>query len=329
MKKEAIVLGAGGFIAHHALRRLKKDGWWVRGVSTHAPQWSTSPADEFVTGDLKDPAFCASVFDRPFDRVYQLAAHMGGAGFTFSGDNDAAIMHDSGLINLNVALYASQSHVKGLFYASSACVYPSLNRPDPLNPSYAESSAYPADPDSEYGWEKIFSERLYGAYMRNKGLPVWIGRLHTIYGTEGAWEGGREKFPAALCRKVAEAPDGGEIEIWGDGQQTRSFTYVDDCVEGIERLFSSDFTGPVNIGSDELISINDLAQMVITLSGKNLTIKNVPGPQGPRGRNSDNTLIKEKLGWAPSLSLQEGMRILYPWIADQVQRRKNQCESVV
>lgn len=317
-KKEALVLGAGGFIAHHLIKRLKKDGWWVRGVSTHQPRWSASPADEFISGDLTDPIFCASVFDRPFDRVYQLAANMGGAGFTFSGDNDAEIMHDSAMINLNVAQCAVTSGSKKLFYSSSACVYPHENRPDPNNPSYKEESAYPADTDSEYGWEKIFSERLYATYARNKGLNIRIGRFHTIYGPEGAWKGGREKFPAALCRKVAEAPEGGEVEIWGDGQQTRSFTYIDDCIEGVERLMDSDFTGPVNIGSDELTSINDLARMVITISGKNLTIKNVPGPQGPRGRNSDNTLIKEKLGWAPSIRLQEGMEKMYTWVLEQV-----------
>lgn len=319
-KKEALVLGAGGFIGSHVVARLKKDGWWVRGASTHPPRWSASLADEFISGDLTSPAFCASVLDRPFDRVYQLAANMGGAGFTFSGENDADIMHDSAMMNLNIAKLAAERGVKRIVYSSSACVYPHENRPDPTNPSYKEESAYPADPDSEYGWEKIFSERLYRAYARNKGLNVRIARFHTIYGPEGAWEGGREKFPAALCRKVAQAPDGGEVEIWGDGLQTRSFTYIDDCIEGVERLMDSDFTGPVNIGSDELTSINDLARMVIKISGKNLTIKNVPGPQGPRGRNSDNTLIKEKLGWAPSISLQEGMKKMYAWVLEQVKK---------
>ncbi len=321
-RKEALVLGAGGFIGSHVVKRLKKDGWWVRAVNAHPPRWSASPADEFKIGDLTDPVFCASVIDRPFDRIYQLAANMGGAGFVFSGDNDAEIMHDSGMVNLNVAKQAASVGVKNLFYSSSACVYPHVNRPDPANPSYKEESAYPADPANEYGWEKLVSERLYLAYMRNKGLQVRIARFHTMYGPEGDWEGGREKFPAALCRKVAQAPDGGEVEIWGDGLQTRSFTYIDDCVEGVERLMSSDFTGPVNIGSDELVSINDLARMAIRISGKNLSIKNVPGPQGPRGRNSDNTLIKEKLGWAPSIRLEDGMKKMYAWVEEQV-RKKN------
>jgi GDP-D-mannose 3',5'-epimerase len=319
-QKTALVLGAGGFIGSHLVKRLKKDGWWVRAASLHAPRWSPSPADEFVEGDLTDAGFYSSVLDQPFDRVYQLAANMGGAGFVFSGQNDADIMRQSALINLHTADFAHQHGAKMVFYSSSACIYPHENRPDPSDPNYKEESAYPAAPANEYGWEKLFSERLYFAYMRNKGLSVRIARFHTTYGPEGDWDGGREKFPAALCRKVAQAPDGGSIEIWGDGKQTRSFTYVDDCVEGIERLMASDFTGPVNLGSDEMVSVNDLAHMVIGLSGKNLTITHVPGPQGPRGRNSDNTLIKEKLGWAPSISLKDGMAKMYPWVEEQVRR---------
>lgn len=318
--KEALVLGAGGFIGNHLVTRLKKDGWRVRAVGRHQPKWSASLADEFISGDLTHSAFCASVLDRPFDRVYQLAANMGGAGFVFSGDNDADIMRDSGLINLNIVTLATKVKVKKLFYSSSACIYPHENRPDPSNPSYKEESVYPALPANEYGWEKLFSERLYLAHMRNKGLKVRIARFHTMYGPESEWKGGREKFPAALCRKVAQAPDGGQIEIWGDGLQTRSFTYVDDCIEGIERLMESDFTGPVNLGSDELISVNDLARMVINIAGKKLTLKHVEGLQGPRGRNSDNTLIKERLGWAPSIRLEDGMRKMYAWVLSQVKK---------
>ncbi len=321
--QRALVLGAGGFIGSHLVTRLKKDGWFVRGVNAHKPRWSDSPADEFVVGDLTDPEFCATVLNESFDRVYQLATNMGGAGFVFSGDNDAEIMHRSGLINLNISELAAKHKVKEVFYSSSACIYPHENRPDPNNPNYKEESAYPADPANEYGWEKLFSERLYFAYMRNKGLPVRIARFHTTYGPESDWEGGREKFPAAICRKVAQAPDGGEIEIWGDGQQTRSFTYIDDCIEGIERLMASDFTGPVNLGSDEMISVNDLANMVIGISGKKLSIKHVPGPQGPRGRNSDNTLIREKLGWAPSITLKDGMKKMYAWVSEEVEKSKS------
>lgn len=320
MKKEALVLGAGGFIGTHLVRRLKGDGWWVRGVDLHPTRWSASLANEFVIGDLTNPVICASVLDRPFDRVYQLAANMGGAGFVFSGEHDADIMRDSGLINLNVAEFASKTGVKKLFYSSSACVYPHENRPDSNNPSYNEASAYPANPVSEYGWEKLFSERLYSAYARNKGLNVRLARFHTTYGPEGDWEGGKEKFPAALSRKVAQAPDGGEIEIWGDGLQTRSFTYIDDCIEGIQRLMDSDFTEPVNIGSDELTNINDMARMVIKISGKKLALKHVSGQQGPRARNSDNTLIKEKLNWAPSITLEDGMKKTYAWVHEQVKK---------
>lgn len=323
MTRKALVLGSGGFIAHHLIKRLKKDGWWVLGVSSHPPRWSKSSADEFISGDLTDPAFCASVLNRPFDRVYQFAANMGGAGFIFSGKNDADILHDSGIINLNISKLAAEYGVRKFLFASSACVYPHENRPDPNNPSYKEESAYPADPDSEYGWEKIFSERLYGAYARNKGLDVRIPRFHTIYGPECVWKGGREKFPAAICRKIAEADNGGQVEIWGDGLQTRSFTYIDDCIEGIERLMDSNFAEPINIGSDELTSINDLTEMVIRISGKKLSITHIPGPQGPRGRNSDNTLIKEKLGWAPSISLEEGMGKMYTWVLEQVQKERS------
>ncbi|MBI3442658.1 MAG: NAD-dependent epimerase/dehydratase family protein [Candidatus Sungbacteria bacterium] len=316
--KRALVLGAGGFIGGHLVKRLKKEGYWVRGVDLKRHEYEESPADEFVIGDLRDPRVCEKVLDQPFDRVYQLAADMGGAGFIFTGDNDAAIMHNSALINLNIAELASRMGVKKIFYSSSACIYPERNQMDPEKPVCAEESAYPAAPDSEYGWEKIFSERFYLACARNCKLPVRIARFHNVFGPEGTWTGSREKAPAAICRKVAEAPDGGEIEIWGDGKQTRSFLYIDECLDGVERLMRSDFTGPVNIGSEEMVTINGLAHMAMEIAGKKLSIKHVPGPLGVRGRNSDNRLILEKLGWAPSLPLKEGLAKTYAWIADRV-----------
>ena len=318
MSKQALVCGAGGFIGHHLVKRLKGEGYWVRGVDIKYPEYGASEADDFVQGDLRDPLVVRAVLDHPFDRVYQLAANMGGAGFIFTGENDADIMHNSALINLNVAEQARHAGALQLFYSSSACIYPERNQMDPENPNCREDSAYPAAPDSEYGWEKIFSERLYLAYAKNHGLNVRIARFHNIFGPEGTWTGGREKAPAAVCRKVAEVADGGEIEIWGDGEQTRSFLYIDECLEGVERLMQSEFTDPVNIGSDEMISINNLAKMAARVAGKEISIKNVPGPLGVRGRNSHNELVKEKLGWAPSQPLEEGMRKTYEWIHSQV-----------
>ncbi len=322
-KKQALVLGAGGFIGSHLVKRLKKDGFWVRGVDLKYPEFSPTEADEFVIGDLRNPYLVRYVIDRRFDEIYQLAADMGGAGYIFTGENDANVMHNSATINLNVLDVIKDVGVGKIFYSSSACIYPEHIQMDTENRGLKESDAYPAAPDSEYGWEKLFSERLYMSYMRNYGVEVRIARFHNIFGPEGTWTGGREKAPAAICRKVAMAEDGGEIEIWGDGKQTRTFLYIDECLEGVRRLMDSDFTGPVNIGSEELISINDLAKMVIGFSGKNLKLKHVEGPQGVRGRRSDNTLIKEKLGWAPTKPLKEGMEITYRWIEEQVKKLKN------
>lgn len=316
--KTALVLGAGGFIGSHLVKRLKHEGFAVRGVDLKKPEFSNSAADEFVTGDLRDAAFCKAVFDKKFDHVYQFAADMGGAGYIFTGDNDAQVMHNSAQINLNVVEACRATGAGKIFYSSSACMYPAYNQQNPDNPKCSEDSAYPAAPDSEYGWEKLFSERLYLSYARNHGLQVRIARLHNVYGPEGSFAGGKEKAPAALCRKVAEAKDGGAIEIWGDGKQTRSFLYVDECVEGIRRLMESDVSEPLNIGSEEMISINALAQMVVGISGKELALKNVEGPMGVRGRNSDNKLIAEKLGWQPHYPLQKGMEHLYAWVQAQV-----------
>lgn len=316
--KTALVLGAGGFIGSHLVKRLKQDGYWVRGADLKNPEFSPTAADDFHIVDLRDPVACAHVYDRRFDEVYQLAADMGGAGFVFTGDNDAAIMHNSAAINLNILEQAREHGVGKLFYSSSACIYPERNQLDPSLPVTAEDSAYPAAPDSEYGWEKLFSERLYFAYARNYGITVRVARFHNIFGPEGTWRGGREKAPAAICRKVSEASEGGIIEVWGDGNQTRSFLYIDECVEGVLRLMQSDFEGPVNIGSEEMISINDFTRLVMDVAGKNQTIRNVPGPEGVRGRNSDNALIREKLGWAPSQPLVDGVRRTYTWIDAQV-----------
>ncbi len=316
--KRALVCGAGGFIGGHLVNRLKSEGYWVRGVDLKYNEYGNGNADEFVIGDLTDPVICRQVAEGGFDEVYQLAADMGGAGYIFTGENDAAVMHNSALCNLNMLHAAQQSGVKKIFYSSSACMYPEYNQLDPDNPKCSEESAYPAAPDSEYGWEKLFSERLYLTYQRNLGITVKVARFHNIFGPQGTWRGGKEKAPAAICRKVIEAADGGTIEIWGDGKQTRSFLYVDECVEGVRRLMESDFSGPVNIGSEEMISINDFAKLIAEISGKNITIKNIKGPEGVRGRNSDNALIQEKLGWAPSHSLREGITKTYHWIAEQV-----------
>lgn len=306
------------------MQRLKAEGFWVRGVDLKPHDHAKSEADNFVIGDLREQTVVRSVLDRPFDEVYQLAADMGGAGYIFTGENDANVMHNSATINVNVLDACHKAGIRRVFYSSSACMYPAYNQEDPDNPNCTEDSAYPAAPDSEYGWEKLFSERLYLAYNRNLGMECRVARYHNIFGPEGTWEGGKEKAPAAMCRKVAMAEDGSEIEVWGDGLQTRSFLYIDECVEGTVRLLRSDFEGPVNIGSEEMVSINDLARMVIALSGKSVTIRNVPGPEGVRGRNSDNRLIREKLDWAPKMPLERGMRTTYDWIAGRVRLRQDQ-----
>ncbi|RLB06064.1 MAG: NAD-dependent dehydratase [Deltaproteobacteria bacterium] len=328
--KKALVCGAGGFIGSHLVKRLKREGYWVRGVDLKYPEFSPTAADDFVIGDLRDPQICRYVVDQPFDEVYQLAADMGGAGYVFTGDNDADIMYNSALINLNMLAACYKRNVKKIFYSSSACVYPEYNQRDPQNPKCSEDSAYPAMPDSEYGWEKLFSERLYLAFHRNYGMEVRIARFHNIFGPEGTWRGGREKAPAALCRKVAVAKLTGksEIEIWGDGKQTRSFLYIDECLEGVRRLMDSDFTEPVNIGSEEMVTINRLAEMIMEIAGVKLSIKHVPGPQGVRGRNSDNRLIYEKLGWKPTQPLYEGLKKTYFWIEDQVKAALERGEEV-
>jgi GDP-D-mannose 3', 5'-epimerase len=316
----ALVCGAGGFIGSHLVKRLKSEGYWVQGVDLKYPEFSKSAADEFVIGDLRDQQVCKNVLSNTVDEVYQLAADMGGAGYIFTGDHDAAVMHNSATINLNMLETSRLQGVKRIFYSSSACMYPAYNQEDPNDPKCSEDSAYPAAPDSEYGWEKLFSERLYEAYFRNYGTQIRVARFHNIFGPEGTWRDGKEKAPAAVCRKVAEAAPGGAIEIWGDGKQTRSFLYIDECVEGIRRLVNSDFRGPVNLGSEEMISINDFASLVIGISGKKLSIKNIDGPTGVRGRNSDNNLIRQKLNWAPSQPLAEGMQKTYSWIAEQVKQ---------
>ena len=318
--KAALVCGAGGFIGHHLVRRLRREGFWVRGVDLKFPRFSETDADDFVIGDLRDQYVVRHVVDRRFDEIYQLAADMGGAGYIFTGEHDADVMHNSATINLNVLHAAHTRNNKRIFYSSSACMYPEYNQLDPDNPNCAESSAYPAAPDSEYGWEKLFSERLYLAYGRNHGIEPRIARYHNIFGPEGAWNDGKEKAPAAVCRKVAMAQDGSEVEIWGDGKQTRSFLYVDECLTGTTRLMRSEFTGPVNIGSDEMVTIDRLVDIVASIAGKTLTKRHIDGPTGVRGRNSDNRLIREKLGWAPSTVLVDGLRPTYEWINRQVMR---------
>jgi GDP-D-mannose 3',5'-epimerase len=313
----ALVLGGGGFIGSHLVGRLKSEGYFVRAVDLKRPEFSNSAADEFVVGDLRDPALCAEAIDQRFGELYQLAADMGGAGYIFTGEHDADVMHNSALINLNVLDACVRQGIRKVFYSSSACIYPAHNQTDPANPNCAEASAYPANPDSEYGWEKLFSERLYLSYRRNKGLNCRVARFHNIFGPEGTWQGGREKAPAAICRKVARAADPGVIEIWGDGAQTRSFLYIDECVEAVRRMMRSQFDGPVNIGSEEMVSINAMARMVIEISGKRIGIVHVPGPTGVRGRNSDNRLIRTELGWEPAMSLREGLVTTYGWIEQQ------------
>jgi nucleoside-diphosphate-sugar epimerase len=319
--KKALVCGAGGFIGSHLVNRLKAEGFWVRGIDLKRPLFSTTQADDFCIGDLRDQKFTHQAIDQPFDEVYQLAADMGGAGYLFTGDNDAAVMHNSAQINLSVLDACKKRGSNRIFYSSSACIYPEYNQLDPENPRLAEDSVYPAQPDSEYGWEKLFSERLYLSYHRNYGMEIRIGRYHNVFGPCGTWNDGKEKSPAALCRKVAEATHAGSIDVWGDGLQTRSFLYIDECLEATIRLLRSDWTGPVNIGSDEMISINNLALMIMDVAKKPLSIKHIDGPTGVRGRNSDNRLIEEKLGWRPTQPLSNGIKKTYVWIAKQVQKR--------
>lgn len=340
MKKTALVLGAGGFIGNQMVSRLKNDGYWVRAVDIKYPEFSSSKADHFVLRDLRDArevyelvsyAGCernphqtfARRFDVSFDEIYQFAADMGGAGYIFTGEHDADVMHNSAMINLNVldAVVKHQKQVVDkkmpkIFYSSSACMYPEHNQLDPDNPNCAEDSAYPANPDSEYGWEKLFSERLYFAYHRNYGVPVRVARFHNIYGPLGTWQGGKEKAPAAICRKVIQS--NGEIEIWGDGNQTRSFLYINDCIDAVRKLMESDFMGPVNIGSEEMVTINQLVDIASKIGNKTLVKKHIDGPTGVRGRNSDNRLIKEKLDWEPMYSLEVGLALTYKWIQEQV-----------
>ena len=319
--KKALVCGAGGFIGGHLVKYLKQKGYCVRGVDLKYNEFHKvdEVADHFVIGDLRDPYVVAAVIDEGMDEIYQLAADMGGAGFVFTGENDADIMHNSAMINLNVAHEAAKKGVKKVFYSSSACMYPEHNQLDPDNPNCVEDSAYPANPDSEYGWEKLFSERLYFAYSRNYNIPVRIARYHNIFGPEGTWDGGREKAPAAICRKIACLPNsGGEIDVWGDGYQTRSFLYVDECIEATRRLIESNFSGPVNIGSEEMVSINKLVEITSKVAKKSVIKNHIEGPLGVRGRNSNNDLIREKLNWDYSQTLEEGISKTYKWINEQV-----------
>jgi GDP-D-mannose 3',5'-epimerase len=325
-QKTALVLGAGGFIGNHLVNRLKLEGYWVRGVDLKAPEYQEkSNADDFILGDLKETTLINKVFFAPFqrsmenkgfDEVYQLAADMGGAGYIFSGENDANVMHNSAIINLNVADAAVRYKVQKLFYSSSACMYPEHNQIDPNNPNCSENSAYPANPDSEYGWEKLFSERLFLAYKRNYNLNIRIARFHNIFGPLGTWKGGKEKAPAAICRKVIEAAS--EIEIWGDGEQTRSFLYIDECIEGIRKLMESEFSEPVNIGSEEMVTINDLVDIACSFENKSL-VRNykLNAPLGVRGRNSCNKLIQQSIGWSPNYPLKRGLETVYHWIKEQ------------
>ena len=322
--QKALVCGAGGFIGSHLVKRLKQEGFWVRGVDIKYPRFSETMADDFILGDLRDILVCRDAVDTKFDEVYQLAADMGGAGYIFTGEHDAVVMHNSSQINLNMLEACRRRNCWRIFYSSSACIYPEHRQTDPNNPGLAESDAYPAAPDSEYGWEKLFSERLYLAYVRNYGFEARIARYHNIFGPEGAWNDGREKAPAAVCRKVATATaaNGGQVEVWGDGLQTRSFLYINECLEGTTRLMRSNWTGPVNIGSDEMISINEMALLVADIANKKIKINNIPGPLGVRGRNSNNALIAEKLGWRPHEPLRNGLARTYQWIDQQVKRNQ-------
>ena len=344
-KKTALVLGAGGFIGSHMVKRLRSEGYWVRGVDLKYPEFSQTEANEFIIADLRDVSLVRRLvrfagpynnyynqiedkFLEPFDEIYQFAADMGGAGFVFTGENDADIMHNSATINLNVLDEVSKfNELKGvnktkIFYSGSACMYPEHNQLDPDNPDCREESAYPANPDSEYGWEKLFSERLYFAYHRNHCIPVRVARYHNIFGPEGTWEGGREKAPAAICRKVAYLPEeGGVIDVWGDGKQTRSFLYIDECIEATRRMMDSDFIGPVNIGSEEMVTIDQLVDTTAKVSEKTVGKNHIDGPLGVRGRNSNNDVIRRELGWDYSQTLEEGIRKTYEWIEDQIVKK--------
>ena len=340
-QKKVLVLGGGGFIGGHLAKRLKNDGCHVRicDIKKHEYFFHNEICDEFILGDLRDPKVVELVIEEGVDEVYQLAADMGGALYIFTGEHDADVMHNSATINLNVAKECVKKKVGKVFYSSSACMYPEHNQLDPDNPNCEESSAYPANPDSEYGWEKLFSERVFLAFNRNYNLDVRIARFHNIFGPQGTWKGGREKSPAAMCRKAVETPDGGELEVWGNGLQTRSFLYVDECVEAILRLMYSKFTGPVNIGSEEMVTINQLAEMAISISGKNIRIKNIEGeeflkkygfrcPLGVKGRNSDNKLYREKIGWEVSQPLSEGLKKTYKWIKSQVDQTEKETQWI-
>ena len=314
MAKTALVLGGGGFIGHHLVKRLKKEGYWVRAVDLKKPAYEKTNADDFLVGDLCSQQICSQIVDKKFDEVYQLAADMGGAGYIFTGNNDASVMYNSATINLNIVEACRKRNIDNIFYSSSACVYNQNNQLDPDNPNCKEDSAYPAYPDSEYGWEKLFSERLYLSYNRNHNMKNSVARYHNIFGPLGAWNNGKEKSPAALCRKIAKCANGESIEIWGDGLQTRSFLYVDECVEGTIRLLRSNKEGPLNIGSEEMISINDFVDLIADVAGKTINKVHIDGPLGVRGRNSDNSLIKKELGWSPTLKLREGIAKTYEWI---------------
>ena len=322
--KKILILGAGGFIGGQLSKRLYDKGHFVRSVDIKPHSYLTDFCSEWVQGDLRDPKFVLDVItieDGTFDEVYQLAADMGGAGYIFTGENDANVMHNSATINLNVLDSMVKTNTKKVFYSTSACIYPEHNQMDPNNPNCEESSAYPANPDSEYGWEKLFSERLYMSYDKNYGIDVRIGRFHNIFGPMGVYDGGKEKAPAALCRKVSETEEGGVIDIWGDGEQTRSFLYIDECLDGVERLMKSNFKKPVNIGSDEMVTINDLAKLIIGISGKSIGIKHIDGPLGVRGRNSDNKLIKEVLDWSPTQPLSYGITKTFNWINSRINNK--------
>ena len=327
--KKALVCGAGGFIGSHMVKKLKLEGYWVRGADVKEPDFSGTEADEFLTGDLTDQAFCDDVTNIEFDEIYQFAADMGGAGYIFTGEHDADVMNNSASINLNI-LRNVKDYKPKIFFSSSACMYPEHNQLDPNTPDCREDTAYPANPDSEYGWEKLFSERLYLSYHRNYDVPVRIARYHNIFGPEGTWTGGREKAPAAICRKVAELPqEGGTIEVWGDGLQTRSFLFVDECVEATYRLVQSDFTGPVNIGSEEMVSINGLVDIASKVAGKEVEKNHIEGPLGVRGRNSNNDLIKEKLDWNYTMTLEDGIKKTYDWINENQLGNKPVVEEIV
>ena len=320
--KKALVLGGGGFIGSHMVNRLKSEGFWVRAVDLKYPKFSETQADDFIQGDLRDPNICRDAIDQKFDEIYQFAADMGGAGFIFTGANDADIMHNSALINLNVLEACLRRNSKRIFYSSSACMYPEHNQMDPDNPNCEESSAYPANPDSEYGWEKLFSERLFLAFAKNYGFESRVARYHNIFGPEGTWEGGREKAPAAICRKIALAKDEDTIEVWGDGMQTRSFLIIDECIEGTLRLMRSNCNTPLNIGSDEMVTINQLVDMVAKTAKKKISKNYIQGPQGVRGRNSENTKILKEIGWQPTKNLEWGIGKTYYWIMAEIKKSK-------